>query len=137
MMSLPKKYFLSFHSPIFHSKIHKRRVMFFQRGGGNSLKRRYVEGWGIHVNEQGRTRGEGGVSTIRNFERTYFLNVPVPRGHIQHKKPFSVANLEFNQFSELHHSENISSKRKYLKFRSKPSKIISKSEAYNMNTQTT
>ena len=42
--------FICFHSLIYHSKIHKCRRIFFERGG-NSLKRTYVEGVGVHLKQ--------------------------------------------------------------------------------------
>ena len=77
MLNLQKiNYFLSFHSPILHSKIHERRGTFFERRGGNSLKCTYVERKGTCKTSRD-TNMEGGVSKIRNFERTYFLNAPI------------------------------------------------------------
>ena len=69
--------FLSFHSSIFHSKIHKHCGNCFERGGGgNSLKETYVDM--VHVKEietiNGRGRGRG--SKIGSFGQTYFLNDP-------------------------------------------------------------
>ena len=47
MLSLQKNdFFLSFHSFILHSKIHKHRGIFFERGWGNSLRQAYVKGGG-------------------------------------------------------------------------------------------
>ena len=44
MLNLQKyNYFLSFYSPIFHSKTHKHPVTFFQRVWGKSPKQTYVE----------------------------------------------------------------------------------------------
>ena len=54
MLNLQKyNYFLSFHSPIFHSKTHKYSGTFFQRGWSNSPKLTYVE------------EGEGGCKMNR------------------------------------------------------------------------
>ena len=63
MINLQINSLLSFHSPIFHSKIHKRRRTLFQRrefGGRmvNSLKRTYVEG--VHVKRTGTNKGGEG-----------------------------------------------------------------------------
>ena len=76
MSSLQKKLtiFSLFTSQFFiRNKRHKRRGTFFERGGGNSLKRTYVGGvgWGTC---------EGGSKT-ESFERTYFLNYPKGCNH--------------------------------------------------------
>ena len=42
--------------------------------GDNSLRRTYIKGAGLYVKQTG-TKKTGG-SKIRNFEQTYFLNVP-------------------------------------------------------------
>ena len=54
------KFFLSFHSPIFHSKTYKHLGTFFEREWGNSLKRTYVEGEGLHIKWTERNK-EGGA----------------------------------------------------------------------------
>ena len=73
--------FLSFHSPVFYSKIHKRRGKFFERGEGvNSLKRTYVEKE-VHVKRTETNKGEGGAK-IGNFEQTYFFNAPLLKSEI-------------------------------------------------------
>ena len=73
--------FLSFHSPVFYSKIHKRRGKFFERGEGvNSLKRTYVEKE-VHVKRTETNKGEGGAK-IGNFEQTYFFNAPLLKSDI-------------------------------------------------------
>ena len=61
MLSLQKKpnYFLSLHSPIFLSKIHKRRGTFFETVRGNSLKRTYVEGGVCKLNRDEHGGGGG------------------------------------------------------------------------------
>ena len=66
MLSLQENnYFVSFHSLIFHTKIHEHPGSFFERGkggvGGNSLKWTYVEGRGgtrkMNRDQQGEGRG--------------------------------------------------------------------------------
>ena len=63
MLSLQKNdFFLSFHSFILHSKIHRHRGIFFERGWGNSLRQAYVKGGGRvkHVKLTGMKKGAAG-----------------------------------------------------------------------------
>ena len=62
--------FLSFHSPIFHSKIMNVVETFFETRG-NSVKRTYVDGGRTCKKEQGQTMGEGGQKLKISSERTF------------------------------------------------------------------
>lgn len=57
MLRLQKKN-ISFHSPIFYLKIHKRQLNFFESGeGANSPKWTYIEGHTCKMNKE----KQGGV----------------------------------------------------------------------------
>ena len=62
------------------NKRHKGRGTFFEKagGGGNSLKRTYVEGGrGVHVKRTGTNKRVEGGSKTGSFKQTYFLNDPI------------------------------------------------------------
>ena len=64
--------FLSFHSPIFHPKIRKRRGTFWEE---EQLTKTNVcwGGQGVHVKQQGRTRGKGGSKLEVSSERIFWM----------------------------------------------------------------
>ena len=90
--------FLSFHPPIFHSKIHERRGIFLRRGVTHQSKHMLREG-GLHVKRIG-TNKRGRGSEIENFERPYFLNT-------QAEKALSKLTIKIFSQCLLHHSDTI------------------------------
>ena len=67
--------FLSFHSPIFHSKIHKHSGTFSERGWGKSLKWTYVEeGGGLHVKWTGMNKGGADQKFLIKIKK-FWVNV--------------------------------------------------------------
>ena len=74
ILSLQKKYFLSFHSTNFHSKIHKHHGTIFEKGWDNSLKRAYVEQGGTCKTNREKWGDREGGSKMRKFssEHTFW-----------------------------------------------------------------
>ena len=65
--STKKNIFLSFHSLIFHSKIHKYLRTFFERGWGKPLKKMFVgEGGGTCKMNKDKKRARGGWGGVKN-----------------------------------------------------------------------
>ena len=87
--------FLSFHSPIFHLKIHKRCGTFFEKMGGGGVlthesRRTLRGGWGTHKTNIDK---QGGIRNLKlNVPK---LNVPASQ-EINH-----IINLEKRIASEL------------------------------------
>ena len=82
MLSSQKKSFFSLFSPpsphlhpdfLFEISVISGRGNFFERAGGNSLKRTYVEGGGeVHVKRTGTNKGLGGGQKLEvSSERTF------------------------------------------------------------------
>ena len=64
--------FLSFHSPIFHSKIRSLDDYFLNWGEMNLLKRTYVEG-GIFETNRKEQGGKGDQKSAVLSERTFWM----------------------------------------------------------------
>ena len=74
-VSLQKIIIFSFHSVIFHSKIHNHPGTFFWEGLGQLKENIWGEGEGVYTYKMIRDEeGGGNGSKIRSFEWKYFLN---------------------------------------------------------------
>ena len=85
--------FLSFHWPIFHSKIHKRRGTFFERRG-SLLKRTYVEGKTCKTNRDKQV-GKG----VKNwkFRANVLFEWPRDGSSLKHRRTDVQVGLQKNE----------------------------------------